>query len=179
MQKRILVALLVLALALAVGCTRRDELVDDSAQTPEESTPLTESAGESGGQEAVPDLPKPPLAPAGAPIGEMAGVAHTGETIGVMIVASETDRAGAEARRQQAQEALGEFQTYFLIDLSDHYEGMTPGYWVVFEAYSTLARAQAAAVDNAPWLNSRGIDPYAKSATVKCADTFVLVDEAN
>lgn len=114
---------------------------------------------------------------AGRQIGEQAGAAHTGETIWALIVASEPTEKAARARLADAKAALGEFETYFVVDESSHYGGMPPGWWVVFEPYRQGSHARAQANDAKGWLSSRGLDSYAKQVTVRCKDRFPLAED--
>lgn len=113
----------------------------------------------------------------GRQVAERSGPAHAGETIWALIVASERTRAAAEAQRQEAKDSLGEFETYFVVDESSHYAGMTPGWWVVFEPYREGSHARAQAADAKGWLASRGLDSYAKRVTVRCRDRFPLAED--
>lgn len=113
----------------------------------------------------------------GASLEGGSGTRHTGSAIYTLIVASERTRGDAERRREDAASALGEFETYFVIDRSEHYEGMRPGWWVVFEPYKTRSQAVGAMEQTRSWLAGRGIEPYVKRVVVRCRDRFTLVGD--
>jgi hypothetical protein len=130
----------------------------------------------------APPAPETPLATAAAvdldPRHASLARSHKGATIGVMIVGSSARRTDADAAAAKARAALSEFDTYFVVDRSDHYAGMTPGLWVAFEAHKTVAQARDSLSQATSWLEGRGIRGYAKGVTVRCSDRFVIFETA-
>ncbi len=64
----------------------------------------------------------------------LGGTSHQGEKLYFVIGASVKTEAQAKALLEPAK-AVGDMQSNFIVQLSDNFAGMTPGYWVVFEAY--------------------------------------------
>jgi len=62
------------------------------------------------------------------------GTSHMGEELYFVIGASVATEAEAKALLEPAK-AVGDMQSSFIVQLSDNFDGMSPGYWVIFEAY--------------------------------------------
>ena len=66
--------------------------------------------------------------------------------------------------------AVGDMQSYFIVQLSDNFDGMTPGYWIIFEAYSGYPEEHELEFCRRPFP-----DCYVKKATVMTHDPIPLV----
>jgi hypothetical protein len=64
----------------------------------------------------------------------LGGTSHRGEKLYFVIGASLKSEAQAKALLEPAK-AVGDMQSNFIVQISDNFAGMTPGYWVIFEAY--------------------------------------------
>jgi hypothetical protein len=64
----------------------------------------------------------------------LGGTSHKGEELYFVIGASVGSEEEALALLEPAK-AVGDMQSNFIVQLSDNFQGMTPGYWVIFEAY--------------------------------------------
>ncbi len=64
----------------------------------------------------------------------LGGTSHKGEKLYFVIGASLSSEQQAKTLLEPAK-AVGDMQSNFIVQLSDNFAGMTPGYWVIFEAY--------------------------------------------
>jgi hypothetical protein len=60
---------------------------------------------------------------------------------------------------------VGQEQMYFIVQLSDNFDGMTPGYWIIFEAYDDYPPPE-----DIEWCRRVFPDAYVKSAIVMTHD---------
>ena len=100
----------------------------------------------------------------------LGGKSHKGETLFFIIGASGTPEDFMQMKLDDAQPGFGDMQSYFIVQKTDNFKGMSPGLFVVFEAYGTRADAQ----ENLDFAN-RGFEDgkgsaYIKSAVVKTDD---------
>lgn len=86
----------------------------------------------------------------------------------VIVYASETDEAAAEAKRERYQGQYGDAAPTLSVEPSSHYEGLEPGYWVVISAY--LDRADA--VTDLDWAEQHDIPGYIKPVDKLCDDNI-------
>lgn len=107
----------------------------------------------------------PPL-----PVGQFPGRRHTGETLFVLVAGLEEDRRAGLERLWEARAWAGEFQTYFILDRSDHYDGLPAGQWVVMEPHEEPLDIGSSLKDRIP-------GSYESTVTVKCPDLFTTYDE--
>jgi len=94
----------------------------------------------------------------------LGGTSHEGEKLYFIIGASLRSEAQAKTQLGPAK-AVGDTQMYFIVQLSDNFEGMTPGYWVIFEAYDGYP-----ATEDIEWCRRAFPDAYVKSAIVRTDD---------
>jgi hypothetical protein len=100
----------------------------------------------------------------------LGGKSHLGETLYFVVGASEKTEKKAQAALDN--EVLTDMQTYFIVQKSDNFEGMKPGWWVVFEA----RRTKPATYD---WDLYRTSFPgaYLKQATVRTSDPIPVYED--
>jgi hypothetical protein len=102
----------------------------------------------------------------------LGGTSHEGETLYFVIGASVDSEQAAQTMLEDATPLFGDMQSYFIVQLSDNFEGMEPGWWVVIEAYRGEPSAENLDFDR------RGFsDAYVKQATVKTADPIPVYEE--
>ncbi len=101
----------------------------------------------------------------------LGGVSHKGEELYFIIGASVETEAQAKALLEPAK-AVGDMQSYFIVQLSDNFAGMTPGYWVVFEAYRAYPSEENIDFGRRPFP-----DAYVKSATVLTDDPIPVYED--
>lgn len=94
----------------------------------------------------------------------LGGTSHKGETLFFVIGASLGSEAQAKTQLEPAK-AVGDTQMNFIVQLSDNFEGMTPGYWVIFEAYDSYP-----AEWDIEWCRRAFPSAYVKSAKVLTDD---------
>ena len=94
----------------------------------------------------------------------LGGTSHRGETLYFVIGASLGSEAQAKAQLEPAK-AVGDMQSNFIVQLSDNFLGMTPGYWVIFEAYDGYPSDDDLLFCRRPFP-----DAYVKTATVLTDD---------
>jgi len=100
----------------------------------------------------------------------LGGKLHRDETLYFIIGASATSESLAQKRLADALPMFGDMQSYFIVQKSDNFDGMEPGWFVVIEAYRTETEAR----DNLDFAK-RGFEdgngsPYIKRATVRTDD---------
>jgi hypothetical protein len=162
MRTKIALAVLLVVLVAATGCTtgsKPNAVVDPGAAA-------TDSAG-------VTETLAPEAATADdiALIREM-GKSHKGETLQLLILASEKSQAAAEAVLLRMLPAYGDVQTYLVIEPTAHLKGLGPGLWVVFEAYR-----QTPTADTIEFMDRGASTAYTKQATVLCDDPIPVVED--
>jgi hypothetical protein len=94
----------------------------------------------------------------------LGGTDRYGETLWFVIGESVKSEARAKELLEPAK-AIGDTQMYFIVQLSDNFDGMRAGYWVIFEAYD----------HNPPdydvdWCRRAFPEAYVKKATVMTHD---------
>jgi hypothetical protein len=94
----------------------------------------------------------------------LGGTSHKGEKLYFVIGASVKSEAKAKALLEPAK-AVGDMQSNFIVQLSDNFAGMTPGYWVIFEAYTGYPSADDLQFCRRPFPSA-----YVKTATVLTDD---------
>ena len=107
----------------------------------------------------------------GADTSEQSPASHQGESFYVVICESTDSKTQAQKRLDDLNALLGDTGGGFFIDKSDHYEGMRPGWWVVFSAYENKSDADA----DAKWFTRGSFEPYVKHVKKLCADPIDIV----
>jgi len=139
----------------------KDVIGDDSGGANPVEPPPTESAADSSdvlSQSAI-DYAR-----------QLGGKSHKGETIYFIIGQTGTPEGFVQNKLDQAGPLFGDMQSYFIVQKSDNFDGMAPGWFVAIEAYRTKAEAE----ENLDFAK-RGFEdgknsPYIKKATVNTAD---------
>jgi len=102
----------------------------------------------------------------------LGGTSHEGEHLFFVVGASEKTEAIAQSRLDKAIPLFGDMQSYFVIQRSDELEGMSPGWWVVVEAYKAMPTQGQLA------FGKRGFsDAYVKSATVRTSNPIPVYED--
>jgi hypothetical protein len=94
----------------------------------------------------------------------LGGTSHQGEKLYFVIGVSVKSETKAKALLEPAK-AVGDMQSNFIVQLSDNFAGMTPGYWVVFEAYDGYP-----SVEDLEFCRRPFPEAYVKTATVLTDD---------
>jgi hypothetical protein len=94
----------------------------------------------------------------------LGGTSHQGEKLYFVIGASLGSEAQAKALLEPAK-AVGDMQSNFIVQLSDNFDGMAPGYWVIFEAYDGYPSVEDLEFCRRPFPHA-----YVKKATVLTED---------
>jgi hypothetical protein len=161
MKTRIVLTLSLVALAVAIGgCTG----------TPQPTSVADPQAADSAGVTET-------LAPEAATNDDIAliremGKSHKGETLQLLILASEKSQAAANKTLLDMLPAYGDVQTYLVVEPTEHLKGLTPGLWVVFEAYR-----QTPSADTIEFMDRGLSSAYTKQATVLCDDLIPVVED--
>lgn len=158
-----LATMLVLVTVATAGCTGSGKSA--SGEGPQEAAP-TDSAGVT---ETL--APEAATSEDAALIREM-GKSHKGETLQLLILASEKTQAAANKVLLDTLPSFGDIQTYLVVEPTAHLKGLTPGLWVVFEAY----RAKPSA-DTIDFMDRGPSSAYIKQATVLCDDPIPVVED--
>jgi hypothetical protein len=148
--KRILGIVLALVLsALIVGCGGGDAAQPSPTFTVAEPPATTSTTSGVASTES----PGQPEQPASSPSGDLSGdsleyarslggVSRQGETLFLVVGAGVATEGEAKVLLQQATPFFGDMVSYFIVQKSDNFEGLSPGDWVVFEAYDANPSAE-------------------------------------
>ena len=102
----------------------------------------------------------------------LGGTSHDGETLYFVIGASVESEQAAQTILNDADPLFGDMQSYFIVQRSDNFEGLKPGWWVILEAYRSEPSSENLDFDH------RGFpDAYVKQATVRTADPIPVYEE--
>jgi hypothetical protein len=99
------------------------------------------------------------------------GRSHKGEKLYFVIGASCATEAEALAKLEPAK-AVGDMQSYFIVQYSDNFDGMNPGWYVIFEAYHDYPSPENIEFCRRPFPGA-----YVKSATVLTSDPIPVYDD--
>lgn len=101
----------------------------------------------------------------------LGGVSQEGRTLYFVIGASVKSEREAQALLEKALPTFGDMQAYFIVQRSDNFKGMTPGWWVIIEAYRSKPSVENVA------FGRRGFpDAYVKRATVRTSDPIPVYE---
>lgn len=153
------------------------------------------TTGTPGGSATTPPPPgaNPPVTPPPAPVRKpipprpkapqvgaqslayakkLGGKSHKGESLYFVVGDSVSTEAEARALLQKA---LPKFDTalYMIVQHSDNFAGMRPGWWVVIEAYRDASHAR----DGATWDKRGFAGCYVRKATVLTSDPIPVVED--
>jgi hypothetical protein len=154
--------------------------VSGCAATPtgSQSAPLSQSASSSMPATAPAENPTPTPSPElSVRVLAKGGSGHQGQALYLSLVATADTKAAAEQKCESARSALGEFETYYVVDESSHFEGLAPGAWIVFEPYKYKQNADSQTESAASWLESAGLVARVTKVRVLCGDSFPLVED--
>ena len=102
----------------------------------------------------------------------LGGTSHLGETLYFVIGASVESEGEAQALLDEATPRFGDMQSYFIVQRSDNFQGMEPGWWVVIETYRNEPSEENLAFDRRGFPNA-----YVKSATVRTSDPIAVYED--
>ena len=122
--------------------------------------------------------PKPPV---GKPLSaaskryakELGGTSHQGETLYFIIGRSFKTEAAATKALKQARPYFGDMQDYFVVQRSDNFSEMRPGWWVLVEGYRKASNAK----NQRAFAQRAFTSAYVKKATVKTADPIPVYED--
>lgn len=145
------------------------------ASSPVASAPSTASA-QATTPAASPVVPTPsgprPSAKSRAYAKHIGGTSHVGEDLVFIIGDSVSTEQEARALLNRAIPRFGDMQSYFIIQRSDNFDGMRPGWWIVIEAY----RKQPS-TENLQFAKRGFVGAYVKRATVRTADPIPVYED--
>jgi hypothetical protein len=101
----------------------------------------------------------------------LGGSSHLGEKLYFVIGISVPTEAEALDQLEGAK-GVGDMQSYFIVQRSDNFEGMTPGWYVVFEAYRDYPSQENIDFGRRPFP-----DAYVKSAIVRTSDPIPVYED--
>jgi hypothetical protein len=131
---------------------------------------------------AVPQPPGPtsaapsPPQPSAASLGDarkIGGRPHKGQTLYLVVGDSVETEAEARAKLKAAIPLFGDVQSYFIVQRSDGFRGLGPGWWIVAEAYRSPKNAEQESS-----LGKRAFkDAYIKKVVVLTADPIPVYED--
>jgi hypothetical protein len=101
----------------------------------------------------------------------LGGTSHLGEELYFVIGTSVATEAEALDQLEGAK-GVGDMQSYFIVQRSDNFEGMEPGWYVVFEAYRDYPSQENIDFGRRPFPGA-----YVKSAIVMTSDPIPVYDD--
>lgn len=102
----------------------------------------------------------------------LGGTPHQGRTLYLVVGASTDSEEAAQGALDAAVPRFGDLQSYFVVQRSDNFDGLRPGWWVVIEAY----RDQPS-VENLDFGRRGFPDAYVKRVVVSTTDPIPVVEE--
>jgi hypothetical protein len=175
---RLWTVVLFAAIALTVGCTAKQPSLAGPGNI---ATPTTESATPTPQVTDTPEpdysvnqppdpvpLPRDPIEYARA----LGGTSHKGRTLYFVIGASVASEREAQSLLDNSDPLFGDMQSYMIVQQSQHFEGMKPGYWVVLEAYMEYPTEESLQFCRRAFPGA-----YVKRATVLTSDPIPVYEE--
>jgi hypothetical protein len=101
------------------------------------------------------------------------GTSHEGERLYFVIGDSVDTQREAQSLLDKAIPRFGDMQSYFIVQRSDSFEGMRPGWWVAIEAYR-----QPPSPENLQFAKRGFPGAYVKRATVRTADPIPVYEDS-
>jgi hypothetical protein len=102
----------------------------------------------------------------------LGGKNHKGQSLYFIIGKSVRSETEAQAALKKAQPLFGDMQTYFIVQRTENFEGMTPGLWVVAEAYR-----KKPSPENLELARRAFPDAYVKSAAVRTSSPIPVYED--
>jgi hypothetical protein len=103
---------------------------------------------------------------------KIGGVSHRGDTLYFVVGASTSSESDARAKLKAALPLFGDMQAYFIVQRSDNFDGMRPGYWVVIEAYR-----KRPAAENVDFGKRAFPSAYVRRAVVRTGDPIPVYED--
>jgi hypothetical protein len=100
------------------------------------------------------------------------GTPHEGERLYFVIGDSVGSEREAQSLLDRAQLSFGDMQSYFIVQRSDNFDGMRPGWWVIIEAYR-----ESPSTENLQFGRRGFRGAYVKRATVRTADPIPVYED--
>jgi hypothetical protein len=189
MSIRVASVVVLVAVACAVCACQPQGVAPSTSSTPAAGTaPATgtaPAADSSVASASVAPQPGPPAATGTGATGaihpsaasleyakQLGGASHEGEKLYFLIGDSVATEAKAQALLDDATPNFGDMQSYFIVQRSDNFEGMRPGYWIVAEAYRGSPSSENLQ------FGRRGFpDAYVKKAVVRTSDPIPVYED--
>lgn len=157
------------------------------------ATPTTPAVSTPASQPVAPSLPATtpqsseatvvvkPKPVAGKPISaasrryakELGGVSHKGDTLYFIVGRNYKSEAAATKALKAARPYFGDMQDYFIVQRSDNFSGMRPGWWILVEGYRKASNAKS----QREFAQRAFPSAYVKKATVKTADPIPVYED--
>jgi hypothetical protein len=102
----------------------------------------------------------------------LGGTSHKGEHLYFVIGASRSTEQACQTLLDKAIPKFGDMQSYFIVQRSDNFQGLSPGWFIVIEAYKNPPDQYNLE------FGRRGFpDLYVKSVTVKTSDPIPVYED--
>lgn len=175
------------ALVLALGgCVRPSGVSSGSPSTSASApsvsatVPVASTPGTGLAQSATPTAPAvkraasvPRVAAKSRAYAEkIGGTSHEGEKLYFVIGDSVDTEREAQSLLDRAVPSFGDMQSYFIVQRSDNFDGMRPGWWVIIEAYR-----KSPSPENLQFGRRGFRGAYVKRATVRTADPIPVYED--
>jgi hypothetical protein len=100
------------------------------------------------------------------------GTSHEGKTLYFVIGASVKSEDDAQSKLEHAIPIFGDMQSYFIVQNSDNFGGMKPGWWVIVEAYN-----RKPSKENLDFAKRAFPDAFVRKAIVRTSDPIPVYEE--
>lgn len=103
---------------------------------------------------------------------DIGGTSRRGEKLYFIIGDSVDSESEVQSLLDKAIPTFGDMQSYFIVQRSDNFDGMRPGWWVVVEAYR-----ESPSPENRQFAKRGFPGAYVKQATVQTDDPIPLYED--
>lgn len=103
---------------------------------------------------------------------ELGGTSQEGESLHLIIGASVSSEAEAQRLLGEALPRFGDMQSYFIVQRSDGFDGLEPGWWIVMEAH-----LDDPAADSLEFARRGFPDAHVMPVTVLTSDPIPVYDD--
>ena len=175
----VIIAMIVVAVLVATGSALWIAGRVNRGTTPASSGAGAASAGATtsptAGQKQPSDTWYPPTGDRIAYARRIGGVSHRGQTLYVILAATEKTEAAARARLDAAIPKFADTELYYVVQKSDNFAGLPAGEWIVIESYRD--KAHALLKENLDYGRLVGPDPRVVKVVVKTTEPIPVYED--
>ena len=171
----VIVAVALLAVALAILVLGRGTRGSGGTSSGSGSSAGGATTSTAPGSKPATDSWYPPTGDRIAYARRIGGVSHLGQTLYVILGATEKTEAAARARLDAAIPKFADTELYYIVQKSDNFTGLPAGQWVVIESYRE--QGNALLKENLDFGRLVGPDPRVVKVVVKTSDPIPVYED--